>query len=165
MEPQDPLLRAALTILSEEGPEGLTARRLTARVGLSTKVVYSRFGGMGGVWQAVYAHAFGELNRGLAAGEGLRGVVDAYRSFAREHPVLFDLLYGPDILRHLPGRRDREIAVSGLATVAAYLDGDMERAREVWTRMHGIVALERSDWLDAEEAERRLDALVREFES
>ena len=164
MEPQDPLLRAALTILSEEGPEGLTARRLTARVGLSTKVVYSRFGGMGGVWQAVYAHAFGELNRGLAAGEGLRGVVDAYRSFARDHPVLFDLLYGPDILRHLPGRRDREIAAPGLATLAGHLK-DMERAREVWTRMHGIVALERSDWLDAEEAESRLAALVREFES
>lgn len=51
----------------------------------------------------------------------------------------------------------------GLASLAEHLGGDAGRAREVWTRMHGIVALERSDWLDADEADRRLAALTGEF--
>ena len=54
-------------MLEESGPEALQARKLTAEVGTSTQAVYTLFGGMPGLFEAIVADGFARFARHVAA--------------------------------------------------------------------------------------------------
>ncbi|HEU4393521.1 MAG TPA: TetR/AcrR family transcriptional regulator [Solirubrobacterales bacterium] len=58
---RDGLLEAGARLLAREGPAALTTRRLAAETGTSTMAVYTHFGGMDGLRQAVRAEGFTRL--------------------------------------------------------------------------------------------------------
>ena len=102
-EPDVPqrMLQATIQLLAEEGPEALQVRRVAAAVGVSSMVVYSRFGGMPQLVEAVIEEGFRQLGQrfGLLAPTD-DPVVDmtriglAYYESGRENPHLFDLMFG-----------------------------------------------------------------------
>jgi AcrR family transcriptional regulator len=120
------LLAAAIEVLEREGPEALQARRLTAEIGASTMAVYTHFGGMSGLVEAV-------VRDGLARfAAHVREVPDsddpltdliaggiAYGGFALANPQLYRLIFG------LTGKTRRGGRVGGLdaATVWALPEG------------------------------------------
>jgi AcrR family transcriptional regulator len=98
---RDRLLEVALRMLEESGPEALQARKLTAEVGTSTQAVYTLFGGMPGLFEALVADGFARFARYVAAvPETDDPVADfftkgwAYCDWALSHPQLYRLMFG-----------------------------------------------------------------------
>ena len=95
------LLDVALRQLEQAGPEGLQARGLTAEVGASTQAIYTLFGGMPGLFEAIVADGFVRLARHVeAVAETDDPVADhfsrgwAYCDWALTHPQLYRLMFG-----------------------------------------------------------------------
>jgi AcrR family transcriptional regulator len=115
------LLEVALRMLEEAGPEALQARRVTAAVGASTQAVYTLFGGMPGLFEALVADGFVRFARHVeSVPQTDDPVADffaqgaAYCAWALAHPQLYRLMFG------LTGGRLRlhtglEMTVSGHA--------------------------------------------------
>jgi AcrR family transcriptional regulator len=172
------ILREATRIVAEEGAAALSARRLANAAGASTKVIYSHFKGMPGVVDTLYAEGFANLAAKLEQARALakprhrvRAVANAYRTFAAQHPDLFDLMYGARIATLLPTREARmparpslDVLVSIFTATGAKPAAAEDRARALWIAIHGVVVLERTGWLDAAEAAKRLAEAIIPFE-
>src|SRR4051794_29821348 len=61
------LVEVAARLLEDAGPEALQARRVTAGVGASTQAVYTLFGGMPGLFEALVADGFVRFAAHVAA--------------------------------------------------------------------------------------------------
>jgi AcrR family transcriptional regulator len=116
---RDRLLAAAREKVEAEGPEALRARSLTARAGTSTQSLYTLFGGMPGLIDALVADGFDEFARFVEAiPETDDPVADffargwAYSEWALAHPQLYRLMFGLNGggLRHHAGL---EVALAG----------------------------------------------------
>jgi AcrR family transcriptional regulator len=100
-EQRTQMLEVASAMLEEAGPEALQARKLTAAVGASTQAVYTLFGGMPGLFEALVADGF----RRFAAHVEEVPLSDdpvadffaqgrAYCEWALEHPQHYRLMFG-----------------------------------------------------------------------
>lgn len=157
------LIDEAGRLLSEEGPAGLSLRRLAARAGTSTMAVYTRFGDKDGLLAAMHAEGFHRLGRALSqAAElhrrhplaALAEMGMAYRRAALESPHLYHLMFGQAAPGFQPDEAGRAIAdaayrplVEGVrrAVDAGQLEdrGDDGRvALYLWAVAHGHVSLE-----------------------
>lgn len=98
------LLDVARRTVEESGPEVLRARALTAAVGTSTQAIYTHFGGMPGLLDAVVADGFARFARFARhvakVPEGDDAVADfiakgrSYGEWALTHPQLYRLMFG-----------------------------------------------------------------------
>jgi AcrR family transcriptional regulator len=95
------LLQAAQDALEAGGPEAVQVRSLAAEVGASTQAVYTLFGGLPGVFEALIAAGFGQLReRTAAVAETEDPVADhfakggAYVDWALTHRQLYRLMFG-----------------------------------------------------------------------
>ena len=61
------VLEAAARLLAEEGPHGLSLRRVAAEAGGSTQIVYTLFGGKPGLADGLYAEGFDRLASAMHA--------------------------------------------------------------------------------------------------
>jgi AcrR family transcriptional regulator len=163
------LVEATIALLDDEGPHAVRARAVASAAGTSTMALYGGFGGMPGLLRAVSDEGFERLGaafRGAARTED--AVHDAclqallYRSFARAHRHLFDLMFGlsaPGGVR--PGPRDAAGDARGTSTAfdAAYrpivevagrlvstgriATADPQAvAGQLWSFAHGFITLE-----------------------
>lgn len=98
---RDVLLEKAQAVLEAEGPEGLQARRLTAELGTSTQAVYTLFGGMPGLFEAMVVGGFSRFGEHVGsvpesddpvADHFVKGAV--YCDWALAHPQLYRLMFG-----------------------------------------------------------------------
>jgi AcrR family transcriptional regulator len=87
--------------LEEAGPEALQARGLTAEIGASTQAIYTLFGGMPGLLEAIVAEGFVRIARHVeSVAETDDPVADhlsrgwAYCDWALAHPQLYRLMFG-----------------------------------------------------------------------
>ena len=101
---RESIIRAALDIVRERGPEALNARAVAARLGSSTQPLYSGLGGMDELRAQVYARAAALFNRQMADC-GIEGV-PLYKAcgltvlrFANEERALYRLLFLSDFAR------------------------------------------------------------------
>jgi AcrR family transcriptional regulator len=95
------LMEVALRMLEESGPEALQARKVTAEVGASTQAVYTLFGGMPGLFEAIVADGYARFGRYVGAvPETDDPVADfflkgwTYCDWALSHPQLYRLMFG-----------------------------------------------------------------------
>jgi AcrR family transcriptional regulator len=98
---RDRLLEAALRRLEESGPEVLRARTLTAEIGASTQALYTLFGGMPGLFEAIVADGFERFAAHVrAVPETDDPVADffaqgwAFGEWALTNPQLYRLMFG-----------------------------------------------------------------------
>ena len=163
------VVQATIELLAENGPEALQVRRIASAVGVSSMVVYSRFGGMPQLVEAVINEGFRRLSQRFSAiassNDPIADMVSlalAYHESARENPHLFDLMFGlstPGGYRQLSRPRRTAGAEGGTGLDEAYrplihhakraIRGkrirrqDPERiAAELWSSIHGFTALE-----------------------
>jgi AcrR family transcriptional regulator len=162
------LLDRAGELLSSEGPEALSLRRLAADVGTSTTAVYSLFGGKPALVRELYVAAFQRFGARLAAvaptGEPAEDLVQlglAYRTAALAEPHLYLIMFTKAVAGFEP---DHEVAVQVLGPLvevgrSAGLPDPETAAMTVWGLVHGLVSLELNGNLtDAGQVERVLRA-------
>jgi AcrR family transcriptional regulator len=98
---RDRLVAAALTVLERDGLAAVQARTLAAEIGASTMAVYTHFGGMPTLIEAVVCEGFARFaDHTRAAPQTNDPVADlvagglAYADFAMRNPRLYRVLFG-----------------------------------------------------------------------
>jgi len=120
-EQRSKLLNAAIDALEQGGPEAVQARALGARIGASAQAVYTLFGGLPGVFEALVIEGLTRLAEHVAAvPETDDPVADhfgkgwAYYDWAIAHSQLYRTMFGltgPDLRL----RARLEISANGMA--------------------------------------------------
>ena len=94
---KEEIIAAALALVREEGAGALTARKMAAKLGASTRPLFSGFESMEDLRRTVYDRAKevyrGYVERGLAGPIPFFGVWQQYLRFAREEKELYRLLF------------------------------------------------------------------------
>jgi AcrR family transcriptional regulator len=163
---RDRLLGAAVDILATDGPGEIKARRLAAATGMSTMMVYSTFGGIPGLIDAVRERGFLALRDAFTSipptddpVADLFGQALACREFATRNPHLYDLMFGLSVRSYRPvadtgsrsGHSEAFAAANDLVVgvaerlVAArprVTESAMAITAQLWSIVHGFVSLE-----------------------
>jgi len=152
------LLEAALSILTDEGVDGITVRNVAAHAGVAPAGVYSRFDGKSGLLDALLSQGFEGLHQAIVAASGpdararLISACTAYRRFALDHPEHYRLMFDhKQVVSMSPESAERaEVAFGEL--VSRVHDGQdagllapgkpVEVAQQIWSALHGAVSLE-----------------------
>lgn len=135
--PGERLVAAALTVLERDGPRALQARRLASEVGASTMAIYTHFGGMPKLIEAMTREGlsrFAEhVRRVPQTDDPMADLIAgglAYGEFALRNPQLYRLLFGLTEL----ARADQEPEAAAIWELAEGVDalsvlvGAVERA-------------------------------------
>lgn len=159
------LLDEAGRLLTEQGPAGLSMRKLATDVGTSTTAVYSLFGSKSALVRAVFLEGFRRFGERLTAVEPdpdprthLLRLAHAYRESALADPHLYAVMFGRTFPEFEPAPGDR---VASVATMDPLLDA-VRAAQDrgllvdapanavvmaLWSQVHGLVSLELADCL------------------
>jgi AcrR family transcriptional regulator len=164
------LIEGGIRLLERDGVQSLSVRNLAAEVGTSTMAVYTHFGGMNGVIDAVAHEAFARFAQALTdVPETEDPVADffvmgaAYRAFALANPQRYQLIFGASAPASVATSRT-DVTSAGNATdrtesaasfeallntvrrmIAAGRirdDGALNIAGRLWSLSHGEVMLE-----------------------
>ena len=164
------LVEATIRLLAEEGPSAIKARTVASASGLSTMVVYSHFGGIPELLNAVVEEGFRrlgeEFSRVPITDDPLADLCSMSlmtRQSARANPHLYDLMFGLSMRATYRPLKDDGPSLSGCSSafVAAYVHvvdacarlvesgrvGDHDPralAGQLWSMVHGFVTLELS---------------------
>lgn len=162
------LLARAGELLSGEGPDALSLRRLAADVGTSTTAVYSLFGGKPALVRELYVdafHRFGnrltEVSRSGDPAEDLVQLGLAYRRAALAEPHLYLIMFTKAVAGFEPDHETAAHVLGPMVEVGrlAGLPDPETAAMTVWGLVHGLVSLELNGNLtDAGQVERVLRA-------
>ena len=150
---KEEIIAAALDMVRREGIDSVTARALGARLGASSKPIFSVFDGMEALRDAILGAARdvynGYVRVGLSQPLPFKGVGIAYIRFAKEEPRLFQLLFmteqskKTDALGVLPLIDDNygDILASVRDTYGINDDHAKALYRHLWIYTHGIATL------------------------
>lgn len=167
---REQLIEGGVRLLERDGLQALSVRNLAAEVGTSTMAVYTHFGGMTGVIDAVANEAFTRFAQALTeAGRTDDPVADffvmgrAYRAFALANPQRYQLIFGATSPAAVAGyrtdltstdnaidRREWASSFDALRDVVRRMiaagrirdDGERNVAGRLWSLSHGAVTLE-----------------------
>lgn len=150
---KEEIIDAAIRIAESRGTEALTARSLGEELGSSARPIFTVFGSMKEVEDAVFMRANGiygkYVEEGLKEDLAFRGVGKAYIRFASERPRLFRLLFMSE-RSELPDKATalRLIEDHYEAIIKSIEDGygvDRQTAIDLyfhlWVYSHGIAVL------------------------
>jgi AcrR family transcriptional regulator len=169
------LVNAGIVILERDGLQALSVRKLAAEVGASTMAVYTHFGSMTGVVDALSDEIFARFGAALADIPHTDDPVAdffsmgaAYRRFALRNPQHYQLMFGTSVPASLSSVR-RDLTVTGHATsrdasfqilcesvrrmtAAGRIRDDSEAAvaGRIWSICHGAVTLEMAGFFGTE---------------
>jgi AcrR family transcriptional regulator len=157
------LLAAAEAVLVRTGPSGLTVRAVAAEAGIAPMGVYNRLGGKDGLVDALLIKGFDRLRAAVelsldpAAGPDMRARLFAcgqgYREFALANPHFYAIMFeeailperdNPEVGEHAKAAffaLVRTVELAAEAGVIATPD-PVEAAQQIWSAVHGAVALE-----------------------
>lgn len=175
---REKLVAAAVDLLERDGVQALSVRTLAAELGTSTMAVYTHFGNMAGLLDAVGAEALTRFSDALSdvpptddavAGFFLLGL--AYHRFAMANPQRYQLIFGTATPASLLAVRS-DVTVTGRPTTRAEWavsfeglhasvrrmidagrirdDGSLPMAARLWTMCHGAVMLEMAGYFGHE---------------
>ena len=156
------LVAAAEAVLVRDGPGAVTVRAVAAEAGIAPMSVYNRFGSKDGLVHALLIIGFDRLRAVMESGDerdmlarlwacGLR-----YREFALANPHFYAIMFedaiphehdSPEVHEHAFaafGALVRQVELAAAAgTIAA--PEPTETAQQMWSAVHGAVALELKD--------------------
>ena len=153
-----PVFEAAEQVLREDGPQGLSVRRIADLADTSTQAVYTQYGGKPGLADALYREGFRRLADRIAGLdlpadpiERIRVLSLAYRDNALANAHLYDLMTGHPIQEYEPPADSRREAMRTIkplvravndAIEAGELAGDPQRiTHQLWAAGHGLISL------------------------
>ena len=153
------LLSAAEAVLVRDGPGGLTVRAVAAEAGIAPMGVYNRLGGKDGLVDALLIKGFDRLRAAIDSADDpdvrtrLRDGGLRYREFALANPHFYAIMFEEAIPREHDsaeveeharacfGALVRAVEMASAAGVIA-APNPFEAAQQIWSAVHGAVALE-----------------------
>lgn len=174
------ILVEARALLVEAGPEALSMRRLSQRVGASTIVLYTHFRDKPAILDALYVEGFEQLRADLArvphTADPLQDVMElgrAYRRSAVAHPASYQIMFTRCVPGFDPSPQSRERGKQAFLILAAAVQRCMDAgltpvgdaaqvAHTLWGTLHGLISLELFGYLPpAITGESRLEHALR----
>ncbi len=151
---------AAATILQEEGPEAVTVRKVSQKMGCSTKIIYSLFVNKEGLAQQLYldgckllANEFEGTPKAANPAQHLLHLGEAYWQFGQRYSSYYKLMFGGAFADFKPD----EESMNGTATAMRQLLSVISNAQEqglipgqygtesvvriFWASLHGVIHL------------------------
>jgi len=153
------LLSAAEAVLVRDGPGGLTVRAVAAEAGIAPMGVYNRLGGKDGLVDALLIKGFDRLRAAMEAGREpdmlarLRSCGLRYREFALTNPNFYAIMFedaiprehqSTEVTEHARGSFAALVRLVELASASGVIaaPNPLEAAQQIWSAVHGAVALE-----------------------
>ena len=157
------LLAAAEAVLVRDGPGGLTVRAVAAEAGIAPMGVYNKLGGKDGLVDALLIRGFDRLGAAMEAATSdtaepsMRGRFIAcgmsYRRFALDNPHFYAIMFeqaishesgNPEVEEHAKATFFALVRTVELAAAAGVIAAPdpVEAAQQIWSTVHGAVALE-----------------------
>ncbi|MDT5005888.1 MAG: hypothetical protein QOJ24_3064 [Mycobacterium sp.] len=139
---REQMVEAGMRVLERDGMAALSARKLAAETGTSTMAVYTHFGGMTGLIDAIAGETFVRFTAALTEVERTDDPVADffvmgvhYREFALANPQRYQMMFGTtaDSL----DRHHADLTVTGSASDRAEFAVSFEALLEVVRRMIG----------------------------
>lgn len=169
---------AAIDLIGRDGADAVTVRGLATEAGVSPMSIYNHFGDMAGVFDAVLVEGFDLLHEYVREDGGhadpfaaLRHRGHRYRDFALDNPALYSVMFVEAVRGH--ERSDDALLHAAIAfgclegAVLRLADtGHVDRAdvsliaQQLWSALHGAVALELSDMCRFAEARATFEGLL-----
>lgn len=158
-EVEQAIIDAAERLMVEKGPDALTVRGIAGAAGVAPMGVYNHLGGKQGVLDSLLVRGFDGLTEALAgvgSDDPYEDLIEAarrYRTYAREHPAHYALMFERSMADYEPSELALEHAAAafgGLVTLVrravsagVIAQGDpTEIAQSLWSAVHGGVSLE-----------------------
>jgi AcrR family transcriptional regulator len=133
------LLDAAIGLLDREGVAAVTTRRVAALADATAPAIYELFDDKEGLVRAVFFEGFRRLGEALdqlpppsGRGDDVMAAVAVFRTFTRENPALFDVMYSRPFADFSPTAEEQAL---GDSTRRAVVDR-LRRCVEAGT-LHG----------------------------
>ena len=156
---QAALVEAAQTVLVRDGPAAVTVRAVAAEAGVAPMGVYNHLGGKDGLVAAILVRGFDGLTAAISAGDEpdpvqrMRACGLRYREFALANPQHYGVMFEAALPMD---SESAEVQVHASAAFMALVDkvqygmargairaGDpVDTAQQIWSTVHGAVALE-----------------------
>jgi AcrR family transcriptional regulator len=172
------VIGAATDLMTTEGPEALSIRRIAVAAGVSPQSVYNRFGSKQGVIDALFVTGFTLLNAALdieRSGDvetDLLACGRRYRAFALENPALYAIMFSKAVVDYEPSDEASDKATSSFQQLVLYISwyldqgvlmpGDaVEISQRIWSASHGAMSLELAGIGFVEDRAAHMDNLSR----
>jgi AcrR family transcriptional regulator len=166
---RDQVLKAAVATLAEEGVAGFTTRRVAAEASTSIPAVYELFGDKAGLVREVFFDGFRQLGARFDRlsetddpRADLLAVVQSYRGFVKQNPVLAEVMFSRPFVDFDPGPSElraggfvRKLVVARVQRAVAdgLLVGDATDVAHVLLALaQGLAAQETAGWLGTSKA-------------
>ncbi|GAB2972762.1 TetR/AcrR family transcriptional regulator [Amycolatopsis acidiphila] len=160
-DPRRRLISSAVALLTDEGVEAVTLRRIAREAGVSHGAPLRHFTGRAELLSAVASEGFAELGEAdlpkAGAQARLLAACRAYLEFAQRNPAMFELMFRHDLIDTAELDRalfTRFTTLVADAQAAGWREGVDSRtlAASLWAALHGLAEL----WLWGGLADRDL---------
>ena len=171
------LVSAAEAVLVRDGPGALTVRAVAAEAGIAPMGVYNRLGGKTGLLEALLVKGFDRLRAAIEGGgePDMRARLVAcglrYREFALANQHFYAIMFEGAIPHKLDSEEVgehagaafealvRNVELAAAAGVIAAPD-PLDAAQQIWSALHGAVALELKGLVQTPDPEATYRALL-----
>jgi AcrR family transcriptional regulator len=152
------VLRAAVAILDDEGPDGFTVRAIARKAKVAPMAIYNHFDGVNGVLEALWIEGFEKLRNAITVQgsnpeEDLLKTALAYRAFAMANRGLYTVMFMHRFRNFEPSLAAAQLAASTYVTLVVSVERCQEvgffshsrasdAAQVIWSGCHGYVSLE-----------------------
>jgi AcrR family transcriptional regulator len=153
------LVSAAEAVLVRDGPGAVTVRAVAAEAGIAPMGVYNRLGGKDGLVDALLIRGFDRLRTAVAGRdepdllERLRASGLRYREFAIGNRHFYAIMFeaaiphesgSAEVAEHAAASFDELVRIVETAAAAGRIAAadPREVAQQIWSTVHGAVALE-----------------------
>ena len=171
------LVSAAEAVLVRDGPGGVTVRAVAAQAGIAPMGVYNRLGGKDGLVEALLIIGFDRLRAAVEPGpepdmmEQMRACAMRYREFALTNRHFYAIMFEDAIPHEHVSDEVAEHAGAAFGALVRNVEataaaGRIEAAdprevgQQIWSALHGAVALELKDLVLTPDAETTYRATI-----
>lgn len=162
---------AAAAILQEEGPEAVTVRKVSQRMGCSTKIIYSLFVNKEGLAQHLYlegckllAQRFEEVPVSSDLLQHLLDLGEAFWLFGQDYSSYYKLMFGGAFAEFKPDAESMQGTMTAIHRLLVLISTAQEQGQisdqeetgtlvsTIWASLHGVIHLYMGGFLGDVEA-------------
>lgn len=153
------ILAAAIQLLRNDGPNGLTVRKVANAAGCSTTGVYTWFGGKNELVDAIFISGFESFREALTSATNTPGLDSLvalgveYRCWAHAHPTEYQVMFARVVPEHAPSDQAQAAALAAFAVLVDVVETNRSAARighvdtelftcHFWATVHGHIMLD-----------------------